>query len=111
MSNTSGMNVSSKHKLIHSLTSNGAVPLEEDPTTLHIYIYIYIRSAAKGSGLGTKIHTKRQEISGLALTPQQDVIHTGLSGSRGRPAVECGCFVQSGLETTRTSPKALPDKP
>ena len=78
---------------------------------IYIYIYIYIRSAAKGSGLGTKIHTKRQEISGLALTPQQDVIHTGLSGSRGRPAVECGCFVQSGLETTRTSPKALPDKP
>ena len=79
--------------------------------TLRLSLSLYIRSAAKVSGLGTKIHTKSQEISGLALTPQQDVIHTGLSGSRGRRAVECVCFVQSGLETTRTSPEALPDKP
>ena len=47
---------------------------------------------------GTKIHKKRREIFGSASTPRQDVKHTGLSGSRGRPAVGSGCFIQTGLE-------------
>ena len=68
-------------------------------------LYIIIRSAAKvGGGSGTKIHKKRWEILGSASTPRQDVKHKGLSGS-------LGCFIQTGLETTRTSPKALTDKP
>ena len=72
---------------------------------------VYIRSAAKVGGSATKIHKKGREIFGSASTPRQDVIHLGLSVSRGRPAVGSGCFVQTGLETTRTNPKALADKP
>ena len=68
-------------------------------------LYIYVRSAATVGGSGTKIHKKRREIFGSASTPQQDVKHTGLSGSRGQPAMGSECFVQTGLETTRTSPK------
>ena len=72
---------------------------------------IIIRSAAKVGGSGTKIHKKRQEMFGSASTPRQDVKHTGLSGSRGRPAMGSGCFVQTGLETTRTSPNRQALKP
>ena len=74
-----------------------------------IQLCISIRSAAKvggGGWSGTKIHQKRQEIFGAASTTRQDMKHTGLSGSRGRPAMGLGCFVQTGLETTRTRPKA-----
>ena len=78
----------------------GAVPLEADPTTLYIY-----KVGCKSRRVGDK------NIFGSASTPRQDVIHTGLSGSRGRPAVGSGCFVQTGLETTSTSPKSLTDKP
>ena len=74
-------------------------------------LYIYIRSAATVGGSGTKIHKKRRETFGSASTPRKDVIHTGLSESRGRPAVGSGCFVQTGLEPTSTSPKALINKP
>ena len=74
-------------------------------------LYIIIRSAAKVGGSGTKIPPKRWEILGSVSTPRQDVKHTGLSGSRGRPDLGSGCFIQTGLETTRTSAKALNDKP
>ena len=74
-------------------------------------LYIYVRSAAKVGGSGTKILKKRRELFGSASTPRQDVKHTGLSGSRGPLAVGLGCFVQTGVETTRTGPKALTDKP
>ena len=47
---------------------------------------------------------KRGEIFGSASTPRQDMKHTGLSGSRGLPAMWSGCFIQTGLETTGTSP-------
>ena len=43
---------------------------------------------------GTKIHKKGREKSGSVLPPQEDVIHTGLSGSRGQPALGSGYFVQ-----------------
>ena len=54
---------------------------------------IFIRSVAKVRGSGTKI-LKRWEIFGSVSTPRQDVKHTGLSGSRGRPAMVSGCFLQ-----------------
>ena len=77
----------------------------------NLRLYIYVRSAAKVGGSGTKIHKKRWEIFGSASTTRHDMKHTGSSGSRGQPAVGSECFVQTGLETTRTSPKALTDKP
>ena len=95
-------------------TVHGAVPLEPDPTTLYTY-KVECKSWGGGGGggglLGTKSHKKGQKILGLASTSRQDVIYPSLSVSRGRPAMGSTCFVQTGLETTRTSPKALPDKP
>ena len=73
--------------------------------TLRLCIYIYkVGCKSRRRVLGTKSHKKGEEILGLASTPRQDVIHKGLSVSRGRPAAGSGCFVQTGLETTRTSP-------
>ena len=46
--------------------------------TLRLYFFTW--SVAKVGGCKNK---KRREIFGLASTPQQDVKHTGLSGSRG----------------------------
>ena len=86
---------------------NAGVPLEADPTTLYYY-----KVGCKSRGVRDKNPQKKTgNFFGSASTPRQDVKHTGLSGSRGRPAVGSGCFVQTGLETTRTSPKALTDKP
>ena len=70
----------------------------------------YYKVGCKSRGVGEKIHKKWREIFGSASTPQQDMKHTGLSRSSGRPAVGLRCFVQTGLETTRTSPKTLTDK-
>ena len=81
--------------------------------TLQLSLSIY-KVGCKIRGVGDK-NPQRRENFGSASTPRQDVIHTGLSGSRGRPAVGLGCFVQTGLEPTRTSPNrqavAGPDKP
>ena len=62
-------------------------------------------------GVGDRNPQKKREICGLVLPPKPDVIHPGLSESRGGPALGLGCFVQTGLETTRTSPQPLTDKP
>ena len=69
------------------------------------------RVGCKRRWSGTKIHKKGRENAGLVAPPRQDMIHPGLSGSRGRPALGSGCFLKTGLETTRTSPKPLTDKP
>ena len=67
-------------------------------------LYINIRSAAKVRGLGTKIHKKGQEKSGSVSPPRQDVIYSGLSGSRGRPALGSGCFLQEGSGNYQDKP-------
>ena len=48
----------------------------------------------KSWGSGTKIHQKGQEKSRSVSPPRQDVINTGLFGSRGRPALRSGYFRQ-----------------
>ena len=70
---------------------NADAPLE----LVHATQYIYTRSAAKVGGSGTKIHKKVREISESASLLQQDMIYSGLSGSRGRPAWGSGCFLQT----------------
>ena len=55
---------------------------------------IILRSAAKVGGSKGKNPQKRLEIFGSASTPRHNVKHTGLSGSRGRPTVGSGCFLQ-----------------
>ena len=70
-------------------SANAVFPLQADPTTLYYY-----KVGCKSRGVGDKNPQKRQKIFGSASTPQQDVKHTGLSGSRGRPAVGSGCFLQ-----------------
>ena len=52
------------------------------------------RVGSKSQGSGTKIHKKGRENTGSVAPPRQDVIHPGLSGSRGRPALGSGCFLQ-----------------
>ena len=69
--------------------SNAVFPLDANPTTLYYY-----KVSCKSRGVGDKNPQKRREIFGSASTPRQDVKHTGLSGSRGRPAVGSGCFLQ-----------------
>ena len=69
---------------------NAVFPLEADPTTL----YYYKVGCKSRGGVGDKNPQKRREIFGSASTPRQDVKHTGLSGSRGRPAIGSGCFLQ-----------------
>ena len=73
--------------------SYAGVPLEANRTTL----YIYIRSVAKVRGWG-KNPQKGQKKSGSVSPSQQDVIHPGLSGSRGRPALGSGRFLQDWSE-------------
>ena len=48
----------------------------------------------KSRGSGIKIHKKGREKSGSVSTNRQDVIHPGLSGSGGQPALWLGYFVQ-----------------
>ena len=75
----------------------------------------YYKVGCKSRGVRDKNPQKRREIFGSASTPRRDMKHTGLSGCKGRPAVGSGCFIQTGLETTRTSPNrqavAGPNKP
>ena len=71
--------------MVNCLNPYAGVPLEADPTTLYYY-----KVGCKSRG--QKIHKKRREIFGSASTPRQDVKHTGLSGSRGRPAMGSGCL-------------------
>ena len=46
-----------------------------------------------GGGVGDK-YSQRRENTGSVAPPRQDMLHPGLSGSRGRPALGSGCFLQ-----------------
>ena len=73
-------------------------------------LYYYKVGCKSQGGRGQK-STKKVENFWVGFNSPTGREHTCLSGSRGRPAMGLGCFIQTGLETTRTSPKALTDKP